>query len=47
LLNAKVYLDTESLFAWIIAIVALSMAFEKIVNWILHIGKKGRYDDRS
>lgn len=47
LLNAKVYLDTESLFAWIIAIVALSMAFEKIVNLILHIGKKGRHDDRS
>ncbi|MBK5263180.1 MAG: ABC transporter permease subunit [Peptostreptococcaceae bacterium] len=47
LLNAKVYLDTESLFAWIIAIVALSMAFEKIVNGILHKGKKGAYDDRS
>lgn len=38
LLNAKVYLDTGSLFAWIIAIVALSMAFEKITNFIL----KGR-----
>jgi len=47
LLNAKVYLDTESLFAWIIAIVALSMAFEKIVNLILHKEKKGAHDDRS
>ncbi len=40
LLNAKVYLDTESLFAWIIAIVALSMIFERIVN--LLIRHKGR-----
>lgn len=38
LLNAKVYLDTESLFAWIISIVVLSMAFEKIANLVL----KGR-----
>jgi NitT/TauT family transport system permease protein len=41
LLNAKVYLDTESLFAWIIAIVALSMAFEKIVNLLLGIRRGG------
>jgi len=47
LLNAKVYLETESLFAWIIAIVALSMAFEKIVNLILHKGQKGASNDRS
>jgi len=40
LLNAKVYLDTESLFAWIIAIVALSMIFERLVN--LLIGYKGK-----
>lgn len=47
LLNAKVYLDTESLFAWIIAIVALSMAFEKIVNMLLRKGQKGVANDRS
>lgn len=47
LLNAKVYLDTEALFAWIIAIVSLSMAFEKIVNFILQKGKRGEANDRS
>ncbi len=41
LLNAKVYLDTESLFAWIIAIVALSMVFEKAVNYILDKSIRG------
>lgn len=35
LLNAKVYLETESLFAWIIAIVSLSMIFEKAVKLAL------------
>lgn len=35
LLNAKVYLETEALFAWIIAIVSLSMVFEKLVRLIL------------
>ncbi len=41
LLNAKIYLDTESLFAWIIAIVAFSMAFEKIVNLLLNSRMRG------
>ncbi len=41
LLNAKVYLDTESLFAWIIAIVGLSIIFEKVVNLIIGIKGKG------
>lgn len=32
LLNAKVYLETDQLFAWIIAIVILSILFEKFIN---------------
>jgi NitT/TauT family transport system permease protein len=35
LLNAKIYLETESLFAWIIAIVGLSILFEKLVNILI------------
>lgn len=42
LLNAKVYLETESLFAWIIAIVLLSMIFEKAVKFVLSRERRRR-----
>lgn len=45
LLNAKVYLETESLFAWIIAIVALSMVFEKVVRLLLKKGSRGNREE--
>lgn len=42
LLDAKIYLETDLLFAWIIAIVTLSLIFENIVNRLLFSdGKKG------
>lgn len=40
LLSAKVYLETEEVFAWIIVIVALSSLFEKLIESILQIRKK-------
>lgn len=40
LLNAKIYLETDQLFSWIIAIVAFSILFEKIINKIIFRGKK-------
>lgn len=45
LLNAKVYLETESLFAWIIAIVSLSLVFEKAVRLILTQDKRRQPHD--
>lgn len=44
LLNAKVYLETEALFAWIIAIVSLSMIFERAVRLILSRNWRRRHD---
>jgi len=47
LLNAKVYLETESLFAWIIAIVTFSIVFEKGVNFLLKGKTRGVKHDRN
>lgn len=46
LLNAKVYLETDEVFAWIIVIVILSTVFEKLVTKILE-GKRRDNDDTS
>ncbi len=40
LFNAKIYLDTAALFAWTVAIIILSLAFEKTVLFILRKMKK-------
>lgn len=32
---AKIYLDTESLFAWTLVIILLSLAFERLFLWVL------------
>ena len=45
LLNAKVYLETEALFAWIIAIVTLSVIFERIVKRLLFRGRRRTHHD--
>jgi NitT/TauT family transport system permease protein len=45
LLNAKVYLETEALFAWIIAIVTLSVIFERIVKRLLFRGRRRHHHD--
>lgn len=37
LLDAKVYLETDQLFAWIIAIVGLSILFERLIKFLLNI----------
>lgn len=42
LFNAKVYLETEQLFAWIIVIVILSSVFEKGVNCLMFKVKGGK-----
>lgn len=42
MINAKYYLETDNLFAYIFAIVVLSMAFEKLINmWLRCIEWKG------
>lgn len=46
LFNAKVYLETEELFAWVIVIVILSSLFEKGVNHLM-FKKRGRKYDTS
>lgn len=35
LYNAKIYLETEQLFAWTIVVILLSIAFEKLFMWLL------------
>jgi len=37
LMNAKIYLETANLFAWIIAIICFSLLFEKIIGRILKL----------
>ena len=41
LLLAKIYLETDKLFAWIIAIVLLSLLFEKLIKRLLNHDSKG------
>ncbi len=51
LLESKVYLNTEELFAWVIAILFLSVIFEKIVRFLINdkmqLSTKRYIHDRS
>ena len=38
--QAKVYLDTPDLFAWTLVIVLVSLAFERVFNWLMAAGTK-------
>ncbi len=37
LYNAKIYLETPDLFAWTFVIIAVSVLFEKIFQWLLSL----------
>ena len=47
LYNAKVYLDTESLFAWTIVVIILSLFFEKILLKLIRKGSRYGYSNRK
>ncbi|MCR4955415.1 MAG: ABC transporter permease subunit [Lachnospiraceae bacterium] len=42
LYNAKVYLETDSLFAWTILVIFISMCIEALVSKLIQIYEKGR-----
>ena len=45
LYNAKIYLETPDLFAWTFVIIAVSVLFEKIFQWLLSLLAK--YSDKT
>ena len=44
LMNAKYYLNTDKLFAYVVAIIAISVSFEKLIKYILTRSKAHNYE---